>query len=128
MDRLADIIPIVSRRRVEAPVRAQRARQPVRSPGGVVALVGAGLLFVAIVALSGLDFGGKIRDLPPGLRGELYRRSLGDAESACALPAAGDGGALHEHCLEQARFLLLFPECDAHCRTLATSILPRAHR
>jgi hypothetical protein len=128
VDRVADIIPLASRRPVpRRPAPAAVRSGPVRSPLGLLALTGAGLLFVAVVAVSSLDLGGKVRDLPPVARGALYRRSLEDAQTACALPAARDG-ALREHCLAQARFLLLFPECDARCQSLAASILPRTRR
>jgi hypothetical protein len=128
VDRVADIISIASRRRVQPPARpAAVAHTPVRSPLGVATLVGAGLVFVAAIALSGAELGGNVRDLPAAARSALYRRSLEDVERACTLPAARDG-ALRDHCLSQARFLLTFPECDAQCQRASTVILPHAHR
>ncbi|HLK92141.1 MAG TPA: hypothetical protein VKZ18_19770 [Polyangia bacterium] len=125
--RLADIIPIVPGRGFHLPLPTTVAPGPVRSPRGVAAAISGGLLFVAIVALSQLDLGGKIRDLPPAARGDVFRRSLDDVQASCTLASARDG-LLREHCLAQARFVLLFPECDAHCRALASSILPHARR
>ncbi|HEY6477459.1 MAG TPA: hypothetical protein VI456_12835 [Polyangia bacterium] len=128
MDRVADIISIASRRRLQPPAGpAAVPHTPVRSPRGVAALVGAALVFVAAVAISGVEFGRSVRDLPLAARNALYRRSLEDLESACTLPAAREG-ALREHCLGQARFLLTFPECDAQCQRASASILPHAHR
>jgi hypothetical protein len=128
VDRVADIVSIASRRRAQQPASpAAGPRTPVRSPLGVVALVSAGLMFVAAVAASAGDFGGGVRDLPAASRNALYRRSLDDVSSVCTLPAARDG-ALRDHCLGQARFLLTFPECDARCERASTLILPHAHR
>jgi hypothetical protein len=131
LDRAADIIPINSRRRSQVPLRpAFVARGKVRSPWGVAALFGVGLLFVAGVATFstvGAGFGNGAGDLPAADRAALYRRSLEDVESACALPAAREG-ALREHCLGQARFLLTFSECDARCQRAAVSVLPRTRR
>ncbi len=125
--RLADVIPIVPRRRFGPLLPAAVASGPVRIPGGLVPLLAAGLLVITLGAFSRLDLGGKVQDLPPAARGELFRRSLVDVEASCALASARDG-SLREHCLAQARFVLLFPECDAHCRALASSILPHARR
>jgi hypothetical protein len=94
---------------------------------GVVALVSVGLMFVAAVVASAGDFGGGVRDLPTAARRALYRRSLDDVSSICTLPAAHDG-ALRDHCLGQARFLLTFPECDARCERASALIMPHAHR
>jgi hypothetical protein len=128
MDRVADIIPIASRRRAQAATSPTAAPWgSVRHPRGVAGLVVAGLLFVAAVAATGIDVGANIRDLPAATRRTLYRRALDDVESACALPAAREG-SLRDHCRRQARFLSLFPECDAACQRTAASILPRAHR
>jgi hypothetical protein len=77
--------------------------------------------------MSGGKFEGNVRDLPAPARGALYQRSLEDVRSACTLPAARDG-ALRDHCVGQAQFLLTFSECDARCRQAAASILPRARR
>jgi hypothetical protein len=128
VDRVADIVSLASRRQVRPPVRpAAAAHTPVRYPWGVAALVAVGLAFVAAVAVIGGDFGANVRALPAAVRDGLYLRALEDVESACALPAARDG-ALRDHCLGQARFLLTFSECDARCRQATASILPRARR
>jgi hypothetical protein len=128
VDRAANVISLASRRRVQSPARpAVVAHTPVRSPWGVAALVGAGLVLVAAVAATGADFGGSVRALPAAVRDGLYRRSLEDVQNACSIPAARDG-ALRDHCLSQARFLLTFSECDARCQQVAASILPRTRK
>jgi hypothetical protein len=122
------------------PISSYRSRSPDRPPaypvlvaartdaGMRVALVaGWMLLIVAIVAHSWVQNVGSIRDLPPAQRTQTYQRALSEAEVDCATPAAS-GGALHEHCLHQAEFLVLFPECDGHCQQVAKSIFPRARR
>ena len=127
MNRVADVIPIGSRRRVPLPRRLPNGKWSVRHPWGVAGLVVAGLVFVAAVAVTTGDPGANIRDLPAGARAPLYQRALEDVKSACALPAAHQG-ALRQHCLRQAQFLTLFPECDAACQRTAASVLPHAHR
>jgi hypothetical protein len=131
LDRAADIIPIDSRRRLQVPRRpAFVARGEVRHPWGVAALFSVGLLFVAGVATFGAvksGLGNSVKDLPDADRVALYRRSLEDVESSCTLAAAREG-ALRDHCVRQAQFLTLFPECDAACQRTVTAILPRVHR
>jgi hypothetical protein len=122
------------------PISSYRSRSAVHQPtypvlvearrgaGMRVALVaGWMLLIVAIVAHSWVQNVGSIRDLPPAERTQTYQRALNEAEIDCATPAASEG-ALREHCLHQAEFLVLFPECDGHCQQVAKSIFPRARR
>jgi hypothetical protein len=68
-----------------------------------------------------------LEHVPPAIRVAEYGRALADTEASCTRPEAADG-PLRRHCLDQAQFLILFPECDARCRGLAESILPRARR
>ena len=109
------------------------AAEPIRSPAQpdrriwwVVALVGAGLGFVAFVAFSRAQLVKSVRELPGANRAALYQRTLTDVD-ACRAPEARDG-ALRDHCLRQAEFLTLFPDCDVDCRQLAASVLPHARR
>lgn len=91
-----------------------------------MALVGAGLAFVAFVAFSRAQLLKSVRELPGADRSALYQRTLTDVD-ACRAPEAHDG-ALRDHCLRQAEFLTLFPDCDARCQQLAASVLPHARR
>jgi hypothetical protein len=131
MDRAADIIPISSRssRRhpSPSPEPIQVAPEPRKRNWWPLLLVGAGLALVAVVAISRAELMKSVRDLPAADRAALYRRTLTDVDTTCAVPAARDG-ALRDHCLRQAEFLTLFPDCDAHCQQLAASILPHARR
>jgi hypothetical protein len=125
-----DIIPISSYRHV--PPGGPRAHVAVveerkGSGRGVALVMGWLLLIVAIVAHSWVQTVRSIRALPAAERTSIYERTLKDAESACTTPEA-DEGALHDHCVGQAEFLVLFPECDVRCQRLAQSILPHARR
>jgi hypothetical protein len=93
----------------------------------VLALVGAGLALVAGVTISRAELVRSVRNLPATDRAALYHRTLTDVDSTCTAPEARDG-ALRDHCLRQAEFLTLFPDCDARCRQLAASVLPHARR
>jgi hypothetical protein len=131
MDRAADIIPISSRSPRRAPVLAsepiQSVAEPSRSGGWALALVGVGLALVAGVAVSRVQQVKSIRNLPAADRLALYHRTLTDVDTTCTTPEARDG-ALRDHCLGQAQFLTLFPDCDARCQRLAGSVLPHARR
>jgi len=131
MDRAADIIPISSRSARRPPVLAAEplgsTPEPRRRGWWALLLVLAGLVLVAIVALARAEKVEAIRALPAADRTALYHRTMTDLDTTCAVPAARDG-ALRDHCLRQAEFLTLFPDCDARCQQLATSILPHARR
>jgi hypothetical protein len=125
-----DIIPISSYRHVppKGPRNPLAVVQERQGSGRRVALVmGWILLIVAVVAHTWVQKIRSIRALPSAERVALYERTMGDTQSACATPEAGEG-ALHDHCLRQAEFLVLFSECDVRCQRLAQSILPRARR
>ena len=127
---MVDIIPISSRRRAELPRASAADVAPAPRTSGhwrFVLASGAMLLVVGAVALSRVQTIGSIRGLPPAERAALYHRTFDDAATACAIPDAR-AGALRDHCLGQAEFLQLFPECDASCQRLTASILPHARR
>jgi len=131
MDRAADVIPISSRSSRRAPMLVEEPIQsparPSRSSWWAPVLVVAGLLLVAVVAVSRAQLVRSVRDLPAADRAALYHRTLTDVETACSAPEARDG-ALRDHCLRQAEFLTLFPDCDTRCQQLAASVLPHARR
>jgi len=128
MDRTLNVIPISSRRRPAHPA-AQPVVAVAAAPRRVwaLALVAAAVALGAAIVLTQVRTVGSIRGLPPAQREALYRRALEDAGNACATPEAR-AGALREHCVRQAEFLRLFPECDGRCQTLTWSILPHARR
>ena len=130
MDRAADIIPISSRSGRRAPMPAaepiRSTPEPSKRGWWAPALVGAGLALVAVVAVSRAQLVKSVRNLPAADRAALYHRTLTDVD-ACTAPGAREG-ALRDHCLRQAEFVLLFPDCDARCQQLATSVLPHARR
>jgi hypothetical protein len=131
MDRAADIIPISSRLSRRPPTLAAEPIRTIAEPRKrswwALVLVVPGLLLVAAVAISRAQLVKSVRSLPAADRAALYHRTLTDVDTTCAVPEARDG-ALRDHCLRQAEFLTLFPDCDARCRQLAASILPHARR
>lgn len=131
MDRAADIIPISSRLSRRPPLLAAEPIRTIAEPRNrswwALALVVPGLVLVAVVAISRAELVKSVRSLPAADRAALYHRTLADIESTCASPEARDG-ALRDHCVRQAEFLSLFPDCDARCQQLAASILPHARR
>jgi hypothetical protein len=57
--------------------------------------------------------------MAPLERQALYQETLRSTESICA--QAGTDEALVDRCMDNARFLLAFPECDDACRAIATT-------
>ena len=131
MDRAADIIPISSRSARRPPMLAtepiRSTPEPRKRSWWALLLVVPGLLLVAVAAISRAELVKSVRNLPPADRAALYQRTLTDVETTCTALASHDG-ALRDHCLRQAEFLTLFPDCDARCRQLAASVLPHARR
>jgi hypothetical protein len=125
-----DIIPISSRLRGRppeppAPVAPVHSRRRVP----LTAAIG-GAAFVALVTGMGIGHWqgiDRLRALPDGVRTAAYRRALSDIAETCSRPEA-ENGPIREHCLEQAQFLIVFPECNGDCRRLVDPILPRARR
>ena len=122
-----DVIPLASRRRAvaAAPVRPP-ARPPQRRPVAALAL-GAALLALAVAAGARSRAVADVRALSPSERGRIFARALEDLKTACVEPAQPDG-ALRDHCRAQAEFLMLFPECDRVCQSMAAGALPHARR
>ncbi|HVZ86096.1 MAG TPA: hypothetical protein VHG72_03960 [Polyangia bacterium] len=128
MDHMTNVIPISSRRPGPVPIARPVVSAPaVRRGWSVALLFGAALVLCGVVAVSRVQTIGSIRGLPLAERGALYQRTIDDTSAACGTPDAR-GGALRDHCLQQAEFLRLFPECDGRCQKLTASILPRAAR
>jgi hypothetical protein len=97
------------------------ARPAPRTASGRYWLVASMALIVAAGALllwiwSQQSEKRAIQALPDAERNSLYRRTLEDLQSVCAVGHASD---LDEHCARQARFILQFPECEEACRELA---------
>jgi hypothetical protein len=101
--------------------RARRAR------GYGLALLGAGAVFIAAYAAGTWNQAAGLGNVPAAIRAVEYARALDDVEATCGKPEAA-AGPLRRHCVDQAQFLILFPECDARCRGAADAILPRTRR
>jgi hypothetical protein len=135
MDRPADIILISSRRPTPTPVQAVDIAPPESTggrrwaggPGVGAAVFVGGLMLIAGLTIGQWQSTASLRQVPEAVRVAEYRRALADAEQACTRPEAADG-SLRAHCLDEARFLILFPDCDGRCRAVVEAILPRARR
>ena len=91
-------------------------------------------LAIGLVALTGAYVAGRqhsrlqeVRSLAPDARASMFARALDDVKTTCAAVDATDE-VLRDHCRDQAAFLVMFPECDAACESLAAAALPHAHR
>jgi hypothetical protein len=104
-----------------AAVRARQARGL-----GLALAAGTAILILGLV-VGQWNRVTSLSHVPASIRADEYARALTDAEATCARPEAADG-ALRQHCLDEAQFLVLFPECDARCRGVVETILPHARR
>jgi hypothetical protein len=66
-----------------------------------------------------------ILDLPTAERRAFYDRTLQNLTSVCM---GFDAVHFGDFCREEAERVLLFPECDDHCRDLAKRQLPKPAR
>jgi hypothetical protein len=137
MSTYGEIIPLASRRRAPEPASTQTpaptrapASAPARSWSGVVAALVV-LLTIAAVGGLGLYFETRARRdvaaLSPVERAAIFTRAHDDLVRTCGLPDAAEG-ALRDHCVEAAKFVLLFPECKDACVDAARALLPHARR
>jgi hypothetical protein len=129
-----DIIPLWSRTRpppaAALPVPGAVGRESPRARRArryALTLLGSASIFIAAYAAGTWNQAAGLRDVPASIRTAEYARALADVEATCGRPEAADG-VLRRHCVDQAQFLILFPECDARCRGVAEAILPRTRR
>jgi hypothetical protein len=123
----ADVISLASRRRLSMASPAPVPLEPVRRRPILALTIGAISLVLAIVAGGRSRSLAEIRALSSGDRARMFQRALDDMKTTCAGPERLDG-ALRDHCRAQAEFLMLFPECDRACQTMAATSLPHARR
>lgn len=91
-----------------------RPRVPV---GPLIAVIVVMLAIAALALWWGRHQEAKaIRSLPPDHRRALYENTRRQVQLECA-PDAPPG--LHHSCVQSARRLLDFPECDSACKELA---------
>lgn len=101
-----------------------KARRPIGLALFVLAVLALGILITVLTGPARIN---SIRELPVGLRSALYEGTLWEARDVCGTSGAA-AGALREHCLGQARFLLSFPECDLACRKVAQTLTLTRHK
>jgi hypothetical protein len=100
------------------------AGRPIGLTLFVAAVLALGILIAGLSSDHGMN---RMIELPAQVRSPWQRQTLAEVRTFCSEPAAASG-ALHEHCVAEARFLLLFPECDPGCRREAWSIVSPYHR
>jgi cytochrome b pre-mRNA-processing protein 3 len=136
MSRIADIVPLASRRRPR-----QRLGEPLSMAVDPPRLEGSteNGAWIVLVALMGLLGAGAISaaserffhraglELPPAERAAVFQRAYDDLRETCRLPEAA-GGPLLDRCRSTASFVVLFPECDAACGQAARALQPRSRR
>jgi cytochrome b pre-mRNA-processing protein 3 len=86
-------------------------------------LVIALALLIAWYADLGLDR--ELSGMSAPARKDLYERTLQTLQTVCSEPR---GTELDDHCQQQARFIVRFPECDGACRELAARFAPQPTR
>ena len=96
------------------PVRPSHAedRNDVGSLAGRVSLA---LIVLAVAAVAIWQSGEDrraLRAMPPEERSAAFRKEWASLLEGCTDPPP----ALREHCVAEARFVELFPECGADCR------------
>jgi hypothetical protein len=132
MSEWGTVTPIASRRTSTARHPVPPAEETLSSrPARVfmLALVALCLLLVAgVLSLTGEQRDRRqLVDLPEATRAQLYTQVLSEVQSVCREVEAASG-PLRDHCVGQARFVTLFPECDSACRRAAYVVIPHAHR
>jgi hypothetical protein len=129
MPRVADIIPIASRRsRAATVVRSTAVRRgPPKGAWILLVILGGlmacGLLFTFAASRAQQS----IASLSPLHRSAIFLRAYDELRETCAGPEATNG-PVQEHCRSSASFVLLFPECDVACDRAARALLPHARR
>ncbi len=124
----ADVIPLASRRRPVPEPQAAVAAEAMRHKRSHLA-VAAGLVVLIAAFVAGRQHSRlqEVRSLAPDARASIFARALDDMKTTCASVDPADE-VLRDHCRDQATFLVMFPECDAGCESLAAAALPHAHR
>jgi hypothetical protein len=103
--------------------RGESRRAAITALVAVLALLGAGLCFTRIDARDARQ----AESLPAQTRSELYAHGMEELTTICLQPSAV-AGSLREHCLEQARFVVLLPECKSDCRSAVGAVQPHARK
>jgi hypothetical protein len=89
----------------------------------VIWLLLVALAWIALLAWREHRAKAGILALPVPARQAVYAHAIDELRTLC--PAQPE---LHDHCAEQAAFVLDFPDCDADCQTVANRALDHARR
>ncbi|HXI55479.1 MAG TPA: hypothetical protein VNO55_05440 [Polyangia bacterium] len=122
-----DIIPIASRRMSATRPAGERGSE--RRTARVVALLVGISIFVVVglILMAGERDRASVGHIETSQRAAIFERAHTDMLATCQLPEVARE-PLRQHCLSQAGFVLLFPECDADCARAARALLPHARR
>jgi hypothetical protein len=137
MSTYGEIIPLASRRRAsegvppETPPRPQARSSPQARRWGSLRAAAFVVLTIGGVGGVGLYLETRARADVAALsvadRAAIFARAHDDLVRTCGLPDAAEG-ALRDHCVSAASFVLLFPECKDACVDTARALLPHARR
>jgi hypothetical protein len=123
MAREADIVPLPLRKSPSTSVsEPNRGEVP-----WIAVVVGATLLSFVAVALATTRDQHAVARIASERRAGIFKRAYTDLVETCRLLDALSG-PLRQHCIDQAGFVLLFPECDKACDEVARNFLPHATR
>jgi hypothetical protein len=106
------------------PATPTRGRNRYRVLGLVILALAVLALLIGVIR-SSRDRA--VRQVPGEARAQLLQQSLQELRSTC-LESYASRGPLREHCIGQAKFVLLFPECGTECQKAAGAVLPHAYR
>ena len=84
----------------------------------LVTFIAAGAWF-ALIGLRERRLTNAVRALPPDVQAATYRRAYEDLATVC--PGQPELG---EHCSDEARFIVRFPQCQADCQRVARRYFP----
>jgi hypothetical protein len=102
---------------------SQHTARQFRLPFALVTVVLVATFGVAIVAVGEWQSERELEHLPADARRTLFGSLLATVRDSCSRI---DDDDMTEYCMEQARFLARFPECETTCQQLCQRFVPRA--
>lgn len=123
MGREADIVPLPLRKAPNDALSEARSTEVSL----IAAMVGAFLLALVAMFMIATNEYRPVDRINADRRVAIFARAYKDISETC-LAADAHVEPLRQHCLDQASFVRMFPECDAACRETTRRILPHAVR
>jgi cytochrome b pre-mRNA-processing protein 3 len=122
-----DIIIFPSRRRPPSEPTPEIMPSPLSGRWLALTVVLAFGALLGLIFLAGNRERHAVAAISSAHRAAIFDRAHSDLNETCRL-AEASREPLRQHCVDQASFVLLFPECDAACGEMARQVLPHAHR